>query len=314
MLDMRNAILAADVADYAGADLNALWAVFAHRGMGFFASSQGGDDTAPVESFTLPPAPGSPTGTLSGVVTNSVGGGVLPGITIGVSGHDSGFPGDYVATSNSQGAYSITGLAPGTYPSVYASGGVDRVSRSLTISTGTNPVNWSVARDWASSAGGAKIVEAAALDPGTPECAPVGAIDQSATVGWSSPTSAGSSYLILQLPAPVDVAAFAINPSNICGDGRASALGDYRIETSVDGVTWLTAASGTFGSSSVGHLNSVAPAFGTDDAVRYLRLDLLSAQVDGASFVDLAELEVYGPQSAGLPRHNHQGGHPPIPH
>ena len=65
---MRNGIIAADIADYGGADVDALWTVFAQRGMGFFASSQGGDDTAPIESFDVPPAPGSPTGTLSGVV------------------------------------------------------------------------------------------------------------------------------------------------------------------------------------------------------------------------------------------------------
>ena len=49
-------------------------------------------------------------------------------MTIGISGHDSGFPGDYVATSDAQGHYSIAGLAPGTYPSIYATGGVDRVT------------------------------------------------------------------------------------------------------------------------------------------------------------------------------------------
>ena len=40
-------ILAADIADYGSADVDAIWAVFAARGMGFFASSQSGDDTAP---------------------------------------------------------------------------------------------------------------------------------------------------------------------------------------------------------------------------------------------------------------------------
>ena len=57
-LDARNAILVADQTLYGGADAAALWTVFAGRGMGFFAASTGGDDTAPAENFALPPAAG----------------------------------------------------------------------------------------------------------------------------------------------------------------------------------------------------------------------------------------------------------------
>ena len=61
-LDGRNAILLADQTLYGGADATTLWAVFAGRGMGFFAASLGGDDTAPAENFALPPAAGGPRG------------------------------------------------------------------------------------------------------------------------------------------------------------------------------------------------------------------------------------------------------------
>ena len=45
-----------------------IWKVFAKRGMGYFAGSIDGDDTAPVEDFSLPPAAGTPTGSLTGRV------------------------------------------------------------------------------------------------------------------------------------------------------------------------------------------------------------------------------------------------------
>ena len=46
-LDMRDAILAADTDRYHGANTDAIWTVFAHRGAGASASSATGDDTNP---------------------------------------------------------------------------------------------------------------------------------------------------------------------------------------------------------------------------------------------------------------------------
>ena len=53
-LDMRNAILAADVA-LAGGDRDTIWEVFRSRGMGFYARAANSSDTTPVEDFTAPP-------------------------------------------------------------------------------------------------------------------------------------------------------------------------------------------------------------------------------------------------------------------
>ena len=58
-LHMRNAILQADQVLNNGANVAAIWAVFAARGMGFFASTQNGDDATPIEDFSLPPSGGS---------------------------------------------------------------------------------------------------------------------------------------------------------------------------------------------------------------------------------------------------------------
>jgi extracellular elastinolytic metalloproteinase len=312
MLDMRNAIIAADQADYAGAHVSALWTVFAARGMGFFASSEGGDDSAPVQSFAVPPAPGSPTGTLSGTVTNLAGGAPLSGVTIGIAGHDSGFPGDYVTTTATDGTYTLADLVPGTYPLVYATGGVDKaVSKNVPIVVGSNTKDWVVARDWASSSGGGRVADFTGIDLTSQACGPPGLIDQSLTVGWASELKPTAPYVVVRLPVPVDVSSFAIDPTSVCGDAHSASLANFRIDTSVNGTTWTTAAQGSFGSGNIGHLNIVTPA--TDPTgVRWVRLTLLSAQAS-TTFVDATELETYGAQSAPLPPHNHQGGHPPIP-
>ncbi|GIF23572.1 hypothetical protein BJ973_004181 [Actinoplanes tereljensis] len=54
-LDMRNAILLADRVVNHGHGQDRIWQVFAARGMGFHASTEGAADTAPTEDFTLPP-------------------------------------------------------------------------------------------------------------------------------------------------------------------------------------------------------------------------------------------------------------------
>jgi extracellular elastinolytic metalloproteinase len=307
MLDLRNAVLAADQADYAGADMSGLWSVFAARGMGFFASTRGGDDLQPVEDFTPAPAPGGPTGTLSGMVTNTAGGGPLAGITVAISGHDSGFPGDYVATTDAAGHYAMAGLVPGTYPSFYLSGGVVATPRPVTVAAGANVENWTVARDWAAVSGGAKVVDFTGVNLSTSGCGPDAAFDLSQTVGWASDVSEGAPFVVVKLASPADVTTFSVDPTNTCGDAPAAGLRQYRIDTSPDGVTWSTAISGTFLSSNMHKLNVLTPA-DPPTAVRWVRLTMVSAQVTGQDFIDLTELEVFGPQSPGLPRGDHQGG------
>jgi extracellular elastinolytic metalloproteinase len=82
-LDMRNAILLADEAS-GGARRDAIWAVFAGRGMGFYATTTGSDDASPVEDFTPPPAASEPRGTISGRVTDASTGSPLADSEVGL--------------------------------------------------------------------------------------------------------------------------------------------------------------------------------------------------------------------------------------
>jgi extracellular elastinolytic metalloproteinase len=66
-LDARNAILAAD-AGLGNADRDTIWAVFAHRGMGYDARTSGSSDTTPIEDFHAKPNV-PPSGTLGAGAT-----------------------------------------------------------------------------------------------------------------------------------------------------------------------------------------------------------------------------------------------------
>jgi hypothetical protein len=82
-LEMRNAILLADVASYRGAHLDALWAVFARRGMGLQATTADANDTTPVEDFTAPAAAGG--GPLGGGPPTAAGSAATPATDAGAT-------------------------------------------------------------------------------------------------------------------------------------------------------------------------------------------------------------------------------------
>ena len=117
MLDMRDAILAADEAIYGGAHTSVLWNKFADRGFGSTpASLDGSSDAAPVADFNTPPPPGTPTGRIAGTVTDSERGNPLEGAVVRIAGHS-----EFSDTSDANGDYKITGVPEGTWPKVVAS-------------------------------------------------------------------------------------------------------------------------------------------------------------------------------------------------
>lgn len=318
MLDMRNAIVLADQAIYAGKHVSALWSMFAARGMGFFAGTLGGNDTSPVESFSLPPGPNTPTATLMGTVTDTQSKAGIGGVTVASGGHDSGFPGDYAATTDAQGHYTIPGIFPGTYPDVYASGaGYNaEVRRAISVNSGRTTVDWALQRDWTASSGGAAITAATGVDYSGFGCGPAGLIDQSQGTGWGNVSdldSAGkvtaktAKYAVIKLPKAVDITSVTVDPSNTCGDDPTAATAGYQVDTSTDGKNFTKAATGTFTPADLGKLNEVALTAGTTAKVAYVRFWMLSPQAvtqgvtcpsptgaSGCDFLDSSELEVFG--------------------
>ena len=114
-LDLRNAILQADTAGALG-DAATIWTVFAQRGMGYFASTRDSGDTQPVENFSMPPAPGGPTGTLTGTVTDADELTPAAGVKVAFAGHDSGVGPELSDVTDGTGAYSIPDVPTGHLP------------------------------------------------------------------------------------------------------------------------------------------------------------------------------------------------------
>ncbi len=295
-LDMRNAILQADMVDNGGANQDAIWHVFANRGMGYFASTINGDDSQPLEDFSMPPAPGSPTGSLSGTVSDADTGLPIRGAVVAFGGHDSGLPGAaLVSVTGADGSYFIPGIFTGHYSGVNAVGiGYDRVVSAVTVGQGPNHLSWQLTRDWASSAGGGAIVDFTGPDFTTFGCGPSGAIDQSLGIGWGSTTDTDAGdetgnvtpkFVVVQLPQAVDLSSIAIDPGHTCGDALSASTHDFRIETSTDGVVFQVAATGTYFSDAAGHLNSLSLNPGTTSGIRYIKFWMLDPMVPTTGFV-----------------------------
>ena len=310
-LDMRNSILQADKVTNKGRARNKIWQVFAHRGMGFFAAAADGDDTTPVEDFSLPPAKNSPKGTLTGTVTDVDTGRPIAGALVAFGGHASGFPGDLAALTDAAGHYSIKNIFFGTYQKVGGSApGYDRVLVTITVDAAAETHDFALRRDWAALSGGGTVAAFNGPDFSDFGCGPDRAIDQSLGNGWGSTTDSNTGevavpkFVTVELPVAVNISQFAIDPGNTCGDGGSASTKDFRVETSQDGTTFVVAASGSFGAADRHRLNPVTPGAGTGNGVKFVRFTMINPQLpvpnpcpgpfSGCQFLDMSELEVYG--------------------
>ena len=290
-LDMRNAILLADQAAGA-AHRDQIWAVFAGRGMGYFATAE------PLQDFSTPPAPGVPRGAITGVIADAATGRPIAGATAAIGGLADG-PDRLAGTSGADGSYTVGGVPSRTYPSVVVSApGYDRAIREVTVPTGSAVrVDVALHRNWASLSGGARTLPGPGSDEYADQgCGPDAAVDQLQTTAWSTRATAGGKSMVVTLPQTVDVTEFALDPSEGCGDDADSATRDYRIETSASGPDgpWAVAAAGAFDPLQR-HTLTAVPA--TVAGVQAVRLTLLSNQL-GGGFLDFSELVVHGSATA----------------
>jgi hypothetical protein len=313
MLDMRNSIVQANRVVYHGVGNSVIWHVFATRGMGWYAGTIDAGDPFPQEDFMVPPSPETPQVAVSGRVTDGTTGEGLGGALVAITGHGSGFTGDYTAVTSPNGSYTIPHVFIGTYALVRVTApGYEVIAEPLEVVEPATNADFSPRRDWAAASGGGIVTDFNGPDY-SPQCGPIGAIDLSQGTGWGSTTGndAGDptnkmipKFVEIKLPSTTEVTSFAVNPSNTCGDPGSSSTGKYRIETSANGTTWTTALKGTF-DSTMRHLNQL-PLDNPISGVNYVKFWMLSPQVPdfhhtcplgnygGCTFTDMTEIEVFG--------------------
>jgi extracellular elastinolytic metalloproteinase len=302
-LDMRNAILQADLVADGGVNAGALWNVFRHRGMGYFASSEDGNDTAPTPDTHAPPSCAvDPCGSLGGHITDRVTGAPLANVRVSIGGHSAGFPGtDLVARTDANGRFVIKRVPFHTYHDVVVDrAGLDPTVRHDVRIRGAKRLDLRVFRDWAAADGGGRVASFTRPDYTAFGCGPAGAIDRSIGFGWSSdaPSStAGSSAtgprsIVIRLPKAIDVASFGVAAGPTCGDSSGAAMRAFDIYTRVGASTpWRLALRRTTALRQ-GVLTTLAPS-GTAVSARWVKLTMWSNRGD-PYYMDMRELSVRG--------------------
>ena len=297
-LDMRNAIIQADLVNFGGANETALWSIFAERGMGYFAASTS-DDLNPIEDFSLPTnCATSDCATVSGTVKDKVTGKAAAGVTVAVPGLDSGFASDLADTTDAAGHFSIANVPFHTYHlfSVGGNGYEPFLVPNVAV-TGDLRVSVKVVRDWASIEGGAKVGKFTPPDY-SPFCGPDFAFDLNLRSGWGSDAVGSTSgshvkgprKVVIKLPKAVDVTSFAVASFGACGDGPDAGVKKFKFETKTNGGAWITAFVGTAPSND--KLLKYVPHAGTAN-VRFVRFTMLSNH-GNPLFMDVMELSVRG--------------------
>ena len=309
-LDLRNAILQAAAASHPG-DVGDIWQVFAQRGMGYFASTTDGFDAHPIADTSLPPAPGSATGTVSGTVTDSRTGAPVEGIRLAIAGHDSGVGPELAATTSANGRYAIANVPAGTYPLLRARGGdgyFGDASNVVVAGSSVTTRNFSLARDLASADAGATIGDTSGPDYSEYGCGWAQLIDQDPGRVWGTTTAAdpndpGEKEVVVVLASPADIDRIEIDPSEGCGDDANASLGGYELQVSADGENFTSIARGTFTPSDRHRYNAI-PLDSVARGTLYVKLIAKTPQSStgsGASFIDVAELRAFGTPTAPPP-------------
>jgi len=311
MLDMRDAIIAADEALYGGNHYTLLWGRFAARGFGFYAGSDDGADAAPAADFHRPPPPGTPTGSIAGTVTDT-NGAPLSGAVVRIAGHS-----EFSDVTDGTGAYQISGIPSGTWPKVVATdAGYEPDSSPVTVPAGgTATFDPELRRDWASASGGANVASFTGPDYTPYGCGPINAIDLSQGAGWGSDTTADGvpadseadvdpKQIVIELPQTITVTGFGVNPSNTCGDPGSSSTAGYEIYVAASpaGPWGSPVSEGTFTVDDRGTLVDLplgAPVAGVG-AIKYVILgpqvpDWSGCPFDygGCTYMDTTEVAVY---------------------
>ncbi len=297
-LDMRDAILAADLDRYHGDNTDTIWTVFAQRGAGASASTATGDDTQPQPGFDH--ASDARNGFLVGRVVNASTGEPVKNAKVIVGEYEARVT-PLVRTSDTGGFGAK--MAAGTYDLlVQADGFGAQRFQDVTVAAGkTRSLTFKVAPNLVSLASGATLVSTSSEDAGLPGTF---LLDDTAASVWSTkkgttPYSSGSDERVtVKLAKPATINRIQVSAFKNTTASRFSALKDFTFQVSDDGVLWRTVKTGGFGYQTprpaAPDLNYRTFDLATPTKATYVRFFIDSVQGETVKYAQAAELQVFG--------------------
>ena len=297
-LDMRDAILAADLDRYHGNNTDTIWTVFAQRGAGASASTATGDDTEPEPAFDH--ASDTRNGLLVGRVVNAATGEPVKNAKV-IVGEFEARVSPLVRTSDT-GGFGAT-MTAGSYDLVVQADGFGAQRfRDVTVTAGqTTSLALKVAPNLVSLASGATLVSASSEDEGLPARF---LLDDTAASVWSTKKGATAynsgpdERVTVKLAKPTNITRLQVSAFKNTTASRFSALKDFTVQVSDDGVIWRTVKTGGFGYQAprptAPDLNYRSFALDKPTKATYVRFFIDSVQGETLSYAQAAELQVFG--------------------
>jgi hypothetical protein len=284
-LDMRNSILLADTIWSGGANHDDIWNVFAGRGMGFFAETNGGRRRH--ENFSLPvECPG-------GIECGRLQGTVVDADTD--SGGQTGLPVEASATTAADGTYAID-VPNHEYGRVFVDGPgyLSRRYEDVRVG-GTSVLDADLVRNWTQLDGGATITRVIGEEHPSDTCPPDLALDGDTGTSWQTRwVGDRRPSVTVRFPQAVDLGSIAIGPRSCEGRVRFF-LREFTLFTRQDGQPWVKAI---VNDRSLLRRRNPLVRFGLDLGrrnVATVRLVLRGSEPGGdRSVVGLAELRAFG--------------------
>jgi hypothetical protein len=149
MVDARDAMLAADLMRFGGADQTLMWKAFSHRGLGASAKAADGDDTEPTPGFD---SPKQANANVSFVTVAKDGPNANKPVAAKI------FVGDYQArvtpladTKAGSGLSNTASFVPASYEFVVQAPGYGLVKLNRTLTAGTTTLTIALPTNWASA-------------------------------------------------------------------------------------------------------------------------------------------------------------------
>lgn len=302
-LDMRDAILTADVDRYHGDNFDDIWTTFSKRGMGDSAETDTGDDERPEPAFDH--LDDSRNGRLAGKVVNAATGNEVEDARVIVGEYEARV--SEVANTNANGGFALS-MTSGKYPITVQAPGYGSKTVTAEVEAGdTERLKVSIAPNLASESNGGRVVSASSQDADKPA---EDLIDDTEASAWSTEEGDGNfdgEHAVVELAERADISSVQLSAFIEPGDSRFSAMQDWTLQTSTDGDVWETVDNGTFETDdprpATPELHYERARLDEPTDARYVRFFIDSAQDDSVGYAEAAELQVFaGKQAKVEPR------------
>lgn len=298
MVDMRDAMIAADTERFGGKHYDLLWSAFSSRGLGVNAISNGGNDTDPTPAYNHPTQ--EKNGLFAGKIINAATNKPVEDVRI-IVGEYEARTSPVVKTSDS-GAFGVPMLA-GTYDiTIQAKGFGSRTLKDVQVEAGRNKAfKISLEPNVASSFNGATIVSVSSESDSNPVKM---AIDDTEASVYASDVQengfTGAEFVVdLASDKPVEISTVNVSAFKDISKGRFATIKDFTVLSSTDGENWTEIVNSQF---NAGKPRPAAPDLHYKEyelaqtvEAKYLKLVVHNAQDNASGYVQVAELQAFGP-------------------